>query len=355
MNPQFGTNANAVRKKRVYFTGSTIIYRGMPVCYDDSTTNVLGIDTYDDSVSTTTTAGYLNEGHFLRVERPASDNLMRFAGVVAGSSEAGKTGPKWLDIYVPNGAVVPVRVDVACTDGTTILAMADGEEELGVPSSGTRPVAIARETLSSTTARVILAELCPNKFMYQHAQGTDLDMAAGTHYGELRVGTTATSIVTGPQFRVTHTGTGAGGIIGTLIRTTECGTAIAGLTCALWTQLTLGASSVITSGYRGCGLFAKTHVLSTAGTHAGDIYAAHFCLGLDKAVTGKTAQMYFESTTIVGEHVDYWFVTRGGSPGEDIGFAVDSTGTNQIGSIKIRLGYAADDGYIPVYDQSAVP
>jgi len=64
----------------------------------------------------------------------------------------------------------------------------------------------------------------------------------------------------------------------------------------------------------------------------------------------ETAQLYFESTTLVGEHVDYWFITRGGSPGEDIGLGHSTQGTNQFGAIKIRLGYAAADKYIAVYD-----
>jgi len=175
----FGTNTNGQRK-RVYFTGSTEIFEGMPVCYDDSTTNVLGIDRYDKSASTTTTEGYLNEGRFLRVERPGSDNVDRFAGVVAAGSHVGKTGPRWIDIFIPNGATVPVRTDVSCTKDVTILTIASGEEELGTAGSGTRPVAIARETLDSTSNRLILAELNPFKFIYANSRGTSLDCGAGT-------------------------------------------------------------------------------------------------------------------------------------------------------------------------------
>jgi len=345
----FGSNTNAQRK-RVYFTGATTVYEGMPMCYDDSTTNVLGVDRYDSSASTTTTEGYLNEGRFLRVEIPAADNVDRFAGVVAHGPKVGTTGPCWLDIYVPNEAVVPVRTDVACTKDVTILAIETTQTELGVPVDGSRPVAIARETLSSTTARLILAELCPNKFMYMTSRGTALDMAAGVRFGKMDITTSSTSLVIGPQFKMTHTGTGAGGIYATLIRATCEGTAIAGPCYANWSQVTLGADSVVTSGYRAAGALLKTHVLSTAGTQLGDIYAAHFCVGLDKAVTGKTAQMYFESQTSVGEHVDYWFVTRGGSPGEDIGFGHSTQGTNQFGAIKIYLTYAGAAKYIPVYD-----
>lgn len=175
----FGTNTNAQRK-RVYFTGATAVYEGMPVCYDDSTTNVLGVDRYDSSTSTTTTEGYLNEGRFLRVEIPASDNVDRFAGIVASGPKVGTTGPCWLDIFIPNGAVVPVRTDVACTKDVTVLAIESGEEELGVPVDGTRPVAVARETLSSTSNRLILAELNPDKFICQVSRSTALNLGAGS-------------------------------------------------------------------------------------------------------------------------------------------------------------------------------
>jgi len=347
----FGTNTNAQRK-RVYFTGATAVYEGMPMCYDDSTTNVLGIDTgASNAASVTTTEGYLNEGRFLRVEIPAADNVDRFAGVVAHGPKVGNTGPCWLDIFIPNNAVVPVRTDVNCTKDITILAIETTQTELGVPVDASRPVAIARETLASTTARLILAELCPNKFMYMTSRGTALDMAAGVRFGKMDITTSSTSLVIGPQFKMTHTGTGASGIYATLIRATCEGTAIAGPCYANWSQVTLGTGAIVTSGYRAAGALLKTHVLSTAGTQLGDIYAAHFCVGLDKAVTGKTAQMYFESTTTVGEHIDYWFVTRGGSPGEDIGYYVNAAAAEtKLGAIKIRLGYAADDGYIYVYD-----
>ena len=47
----FGTNTNAQRKRVMYF-GTSTIYEGMPVCYDNSTTNVLGVDRADGSKST---------------------------------------------------------------------------------------------------------------------------------------------------------------------------------------------------------------------------------------------------------------------------------------------------------------
>ena len=190
--PTWGLDPKA-RRITVYFVGETTIYEGMPVCYDNSTTNWIGVDgssidftTTASSVTegTTTADGYLNEGKFIRVELPNADNCGMFAGVVAGADHAGEVGPRALDIYVPNGAVVPVRTDQNCLLDQTILAIQSGEEELGVPiSTDGRPVAIARETIDRGTAGLVLAELNPDKFLYQDMGGTALsvdDASTGT-------------------------------------------------------------------------------------------------------------------------------------------------------------------------------
>lgn len=172
----FGTNVNAQRK-RVYYFGTSTIYEGMPVCYDNSTTNVLGVDRADGTASTTTTEGSANEGKFLRVENPNADNVGLFAGVVAIGPAVGKTGPKWLEIFIPNGAVVPVRTDNNCLIDKTILAVTTGSQELGVPLAvDSRPVAIARETIDRGTAGLTLAQLCPDRFIYQDLGGTALSV-----------------------------------------------------------------------------------------------------------------------------------------------------------------------------------
>jgi len=186
MSVTWGLDPKA-RRISVYFAGTTTIYEGMPVCYDNSTTNWIGVDgskidfTTSASTasleSTTTAEGYQNEGKFIRVERPNADNCGMFAGVVAGADHAGETGPKAIDIYVPNGAVVPVRTDLNCLIDQTILAIQTGEEELGVPlATDSRAVAIARETVDRGTAGLVLAELCPERFMYQDMGGTALSV-----------------------------------------------------------------------------------------------------------------------------------------------------------------------------------
>ena len=166
---------------RVYYFGTSTIYEGMPVCYDNSTTNwhggsmTLGVVTE----STTTAEGSQNEGKYIRVENPNADNVSLFAGVVAkGSPGIGKTtGLSAIDIYVPNGAVVPVRTDSNCLIDQTILAITTASQELGVPlATDSRPVAIARETVDRGTAGLVLAELCPDRFIHQDLGGTALSV-----------------------------------------------------------------------------------------------------------------------------------------------------------------------------------
>lgn len=164
---QFGTNVASIRKKTVAFynrSGSAVtVYEGMPVCYMyDTTNNVLGINKATNAKGATTAEGYQNEGKFLIVELPEIDNQDWFGGVVAAGPWCNKSvatlATKWLDVYEPNGAVVPVRAAVKCVSGRTILAMTDDGQALVNPfntvpnfgvtagASDSRPVAIAEET-----------------------------------------------------------------------------------------------------------------------------------------------------------------------------------------------------------------
>ncbi len=190
---------------RVYYFGTSTIYEGMPVCYDNSTTNWFGgsvADTGEITASTTTAEGSQNEGKYIRVENPNADNNSMFAGVVKRGGWVGTIGPSALDIYIPNGAVVPVRTDQNCLIDQTVLAINTGEQELGVPlRADSRPVAIARETIDRGTAGLVLAELNPHRFIYQDNGGTalsidDSDTTADVVVNRIRV----KSLQTGGQF-----------------------------------------------------------------------------------------------------------------------------------------------------------
>ncbi len=179
MLSRFSYVEQAAEKKRVLYEGTSVIYQGMPVCYNFDTTD--NIDGYDivDGAGSTTDEGHQNEGKYVRVEDPAADNIQWFAGVVAGTEHEGVTGTgeKWLEIYIPNGAIVPVRTDQNCLIGQTILAVTTASQELGVPLvTDSRAVAVAMETIDRGTAGLVLARLSPNQFMYQDNAGTALSV-----------------------------------------------------------------------------------------------------------------------------------------------------------------------------------
>lgn len=106
------------------------------------------------------------------------NNIHAFAGVVAKGGWCGKTGPRVLDIYVPNGAIVPVLTVLgATTVGRTILSVNSGTLTFGNPTSDIPnygiipgiidawPVAIAAETISSDG--LVLARLDTDLFVHQ--------------------------------------------------------------------------------------------------------------------------------------------------------------------------------------------
>ena len=104
------------------------------------------------------------------------DNISGFAGVVAKGGWVGKAGPRVIDIYVPNGAIVPVRSDQNCTLGRTILAVHTNEQHLTAPYElAGKVVAIAWETVdTATTTGLVLAKLDPNMFIHQKGDVTSL-------------------------------------------------------------------------------------------------------------------------------------------------------------------------------------
>jgi len=172
---------------RVYFenSGSATIYEGMPLCYNwDTTTNWFGGSVSDGAVtaSTTTLEATANESRYIRVELPDAGNIHAFAGVVKKGGWCGKSDARVVDIYVPNGAIVPVRAGVATTVGRTVLSVISSVQYLGHALSGSaaRPVAVAMATNAAlSTAGLVLAKLDDNMFLYQTNQAATLYSGVG--------------------------------------------------------------------------------------------------------------------------------------------------------------------------------
>jgi len=155
------------------------------------TDGVYKVTAVDDGTSITVDAGTADvTGTSVSV---TVDNLMQFAGVVKRGGWCGTTGPKVLDIYVPNGAIVPVRCDVDTTVAASILGITSDEQELGQCGDGSRPVAIAMETEADldTTADITLAKLNPDLFIWIHSGSVDFgDGASDVHRSIVTSGST---------------------------------------------------------------------------------------------------------------------------------------------------------------------
>jgi hypothetical protein len=92
------------------------------------------------------------------------NNKPWLAGFVAGTEKTGQSGPCELDIYIPNGAIIPVRTDASCTVGVTVLGLESGQTEMGLCTGDNDPIgcAWAMETVDrSSVAGLVLAKVWP--------------------------------------------------------------------------------------------------------------------------------------------------------------------------------------------------
>ena len=114
--------------RRVYYSGTSTIYPGMAVCYNNDRTT--------DMDGTTVAAGTANNGRWMDVEDPKAANLKFFAGVVRNGSYGSVTGPAWLDIHTPNGQSVEARGTESFTNGEAVYIAAGDSEITNVPQAG---------------------------------------------------------------------------------------------------------------------------------------------------------------------------------------------------------------------------
>ena len=211
----WGIDEQAVRKT-VYYEGSSTIYEGMPVCYNwDTTTNWTGVQNANGTFTETTTTaeGYQNEGKFIRVENVSATNINAFAGVVANGPGVGLTGPQTVEIYIPNGAIVPVRTNLSTTVGVTPLAINTAEQALTSPHAAGQIVAIAWETVDrSSTNGLCLAKLDRNLTLQGRMGSSALNIGTADATSTMILNNiTVTEAQTGGTFvplYVHHTSTG---------------------------------------------------------------------------------------------------------------------------------------------------
>jgi hypothetical protein len=163
MNPDFGTNGQAYRPKRVLYEGTKTLRTGMPLCYNwDTTSNILGWDKGNSVRGTTTADGNQNEGKYKRVEDPSASNMRFFAGVLADAKNLNQTGSgsEWVDLYIANGSQVAVWTDKSIAAGDPVY-LEPGENTLvNTPVAGGVQVGWFVETVDrSSTAGLALAKI----------------------------------------------------------------------------------------------------------------------------------------------------------------------------------------------------
>jgi hypothetical protein len=147
----------AAVSKRVYFQGTDTVYEGMPVFYNsDTTDNVCGLAV--PTTVGTTAEGYQNEGKYFFVEKEKAANLLAPAGVVAKGSWVGTTGPCYMDIYIINGAVVPVRCNANIARDDAIYFV-NNSYACGITPLANAFAGWAMETVDRSTAGLCLVRL----------------------------------------------------------------------------------------------------------------------------------------------------------------------------------------------------
>lgn len=183
-----GADDTTIVRKRVKFlpasTTDTVVV-GSLVCYnwdvssdvEERTTNPATAHFGSDGNETTYAEGaQAYTGRMLTVEKPATGNLAFFAGVVHSLGPLYGADGDTIEIAVPNGAVVPVRCNINCTAGTTVVTVANASYN---GYYGGKPIGIAMETVDrSSTAGLVWVKLDPSMFLWQEINGGNVSPGA---------------------------------------------------------------------------------------------------------------------------------------------------------------------------------
>lgn len=155
--------------KAVYFrpdSSTDVVRVGDLVCYNwDLETDYKERDETPISGGTAYAEGAQNyNGRLFVVEKPATANLPHFAGVVSRLGALAGADGDLIEIFIPNGATVPVMIDMDTETGRTIVGVRDGAYEGSYPG---RPIGIAMEEVIANAADALCwVKLDPSKFMW---------------------------------------------------------------------------------------------------------------------------------------------------------------------------------------------
>ena len=163
------------QSKRVFFrpAAADTVRVGDLVCYNwdierdhkerasDPTHLGLRNDTYTEGAQDFT-------GRLFIVEKPTEENIQFFAGVVKALGPKAGADDDMIEIWVPNGAVLPVMSDQNCVNGQTIVCVRDAVYEGSFPSNDSRPIGVAMETKDrSSIDGLVWTKVDPGMFIWQ--------------------------------------------------------------------------------------------------------------------------------------------------------------------------------------------
>lgn len=370
-----------VQTKRVVYrpsTASDTIRVGDLVCYNadlaadwkEATSNRVTSDLGGGGATTYAEGSQTYNARFLVVEKPASNNVHAFAGVVA------KLGPKagadgdTIEIYpLVDGAVVPVMTDLSVTLNETPLAVQMGQYEATNPVYGGstdsfRIIGVALETVdrSSTDGLVWMRMSSSGIFGVSGGCGgvsanvLTVGPAATTgdmYGGFLSLRTTATGgTLTGYRFRAELDGAGSalGGISGCWrfegVIGGDCSAQDGSYQIALGSHLILKTGATLSAAYFHAGIFKIENQDGTPATITSATWIAPIRseLQLDtNDAANKISQMYFASQGDV--HPDFWFKAE--SANACAAQTADTTFTPNYGGT-IAVNIAGTTYYIPL-------
>jgi len=360
------------QSKRVFFHADTTtasLKVGQPVCYNSDSVLDHKKRTSDPAHIGITQHTYAEgaqdfTGRLFVVEEPLSANLHAFAGIVKALGPLAGADGDMIEIWVPNGAVLPCWIDQSVTTDQTVLGIRNSVANVSYPGT---PIGIAKETINRTTAGLCWVKVDPNMFLYQYPN-TNLSVGASvTDLHHSRVTSAATTGFDHLDLRTTLTGTiTSGNFKGILSYMDLSGSMADGYIASLHGQLNL--SGVITgSGTMLFGVMAQVHgsPTFTECSHVAAIWAdtilgvaptAGFCEVVYMSHNGA-AQLDQIVYMYGNAKVDYiWRMDAcqdGAAANAIEGCLCDGTKSYDAGDVAIRVNIDGDVFYIFASDSNA--
>ena len=160
----------------VTITGTDVTagtYKVTAVTQGTASPSVASTITLDMDDATSTTADV----------RVVINNSVHHAGAVARGGWCGNTGPRVLDVYVPNGAIIPIRTDKSCVVGDS-LGLGSAAYSAATGDNDPLPCAVCVETVNRSSVNgVVLARIFDTSSLQMFIQPVRGVSVGGYVYG----------------------------------------------------------------------------------------------------------------------------------------------------------------------------